>query len=61
MVLLAGADAETVMVEKLTTVTVSWLSWRGMSPATAGPARSAETEMLASILSLLMGMEDLQR
>jgi hypothetical protein len=28
--------------------------WRGMSPATAGPASSAEMTMLASILKLLM-------
>jgi hypothetical protein len=28
--------------------------WRGMSPVTAGPARSAEITMLASILKLLM-------
>jgi hypothetical protein len=28
--------------------------WRGIKPATAGPARSAEMAMLASILSVSM-------
>jgi hypothetical protein len=54
-------------VEVETTVEV-WVVvrvfWRGISPATAGPARSAERAMLASILSLLIdigGLRDSDR